>query len=40
MGFVAERSAGEAEGIYGPESLTWEVMREPLWDPQNLRVRS
>jgi len=30
LDFVRARAAGEAEGVYGPGSLTWEIMSEPL----------
>lgn len=29
LAYVRERSANETAGIYGPASITWEIMREP-----------
>ncbi len=28
--FLLDHAAGEAEGLYGPTSLTWEIWREPV----------
>ena len=30
MAHVRERASGHVEGIHGPSSLTWEIMREPV----------
>lgn len=30
LDYLRERSAGELEGIYGPDSMTWVIYREPV----------
>ena len=28
--YLLDHAAGEAEGLYGPQSLTWEIWCEPV----------